>query len=105
MSGELEILDRLDRLERMLAQALGQRKPNPDVIPWQQIAVRLGIDGKAPDQAARRRIHRARNAGAALRVTRHGVERVDFERWLKSEFAKRPSMADRVRLALAGVSR
>lgn len=105
MDSQREIIERLDRLESLVRTALGVRHVEPDILTWRAIAGRLGIIGKAPDQAARRRITRARDAGAAMRVTRNGVNAKDFSRWLVGLEAEHPSRADQVRAALKGASR
>jgi hypothetical protein len=104
-TAEAEILGRLDRLEAMLLQALDRRHLDPDIYPWRTVAGKLGIVGKAPDQAARRRVIRARDGGEALRVTRNGVLRVDFDRWISNQAAQHPSKAEIVRTALRGARR
>lgn len=101
----LEIIARLDRIERMLVERGERRQIDPDILPWRVVAVKLGLEGKAPALAARQRVHRARNAGAAMRVTRNGVNSKDFARWIASCEAAHPSLADKVRRALEGIER
>lgn len=100
-----EIIEWPVRLERLLADALHQLQADPDELPWRTMAVKLSITGKDPATTARRRAHRARNAGAVIRGTRHGVNSRDFSSWLSNCDAQHVTQADRVQRTLAGVYR
>ena len=99
---EIQLLERVEQLEQRLAaleaERIRPRAGGPSIVSWREAGERLGISAAA----ARKRLLRARDDGASLRRDCHGVERGDFDRWLRDELQRRPSRHEIVRRALAG---
>jgi hypothetical protein len=92
-SDTLEITKRLDALEArfdgfeaLLANVTRRangRTHDPRFLPLDEAAAMLGLKGKNPTGAIRKRIERARAAGMRIR-SRHGaVHRLDFAAYIE----------------------
>lgn len=97
--------DRIEVIEKQLARLLRREirtRKSQRYLSWTDAANMLGLSGKNPAEAIRRRVLREmdRPGGVEVRLIRGGVRREDFEECLRRWETRRPSEAAVIRKAI-----
>lgn len=104
-----ELLDRIDHLEHSLADLKSQLgRPDPEIMSWSEAACLLGLDHtQNPPRAAKARVERerAKPDGLRIRTTYGGVNRRDFEQFLKVTQSKNPGAGERAQKNVEAIER